>query len=130
MARKESAAEVKQRLIAQLRESRQALSREAKSAQEQYQPTAIAARSFQKHKTAWIIGGAVAGLLAIRLLLPGKNRSDISGKTAKKRAFSGLLGGLVWTLARQTALNYARDHLQDRFKDTLSSYFDRPGPRP
>jgi len=130
MARQESAAEIKQRLVAQLREAREAVSREAQSTQEQYQPTAIAARSFQNHKTAWVIGGAVAGLVAIRLLLPAKNRSDISGKTAKKRGFSGLLGGLVWTLARQTALNYAKEHLQTHFKDSFSSYFDRPGPRP
>lgn len=130
MARKESAAEVKQRLVAQLRESRLALTQESKNAREQYQPTAIAARSFQNHKTAWIIGGAVAGLLAIRLLLPSKNRSDISGKTAKKRGFSGLLSGIALTLAQRAAMNYAKDHLQAHFKDTFSSYFDRPGPRP
>jgi len=130
MARQESTAEIKKRLVQQLSESRLALSRETQNAKAQYQPTAIAARSFQNHKTAWIIGGAVAGLLAIRVLFPAKNRSDISGKTAKKRAFSGLLGGLVWTLARQTALNYAKDHLQSHFKDSFASYFDRPGPRP
>lgn len=130
MARQESTAEIKQRLVQQLHESRLALATETQNAKAQYQPAAIAARSFQNHKTAWIVGGAIAGLIAIRLLLPAKNRSDISGKTAKKRGFSGLLGGLAKTLAQRAAMNYAKDQLQAHFKDSFSQYFDRPGPRP
>lgn len=132
MARRETAAEIKQRLVAQLQESRLALSMEAEKAREQYSPAALASRSLQKHKIAWIVGGAVAGLVAIRLLLPSKNnRSDISGKTATKRGFSGVLSGIAKTFVQRAALNYAKDHLQAHFKDSLNSLFERPpGPRP
>lgn len=130
MARQETAAEVKQRLVAQLRESRIVLSAEAEKARVQYTPAAIASRSLQNHKVAWIIGGAVAGLVAIRLLLPSKNRSDISGKTATKRGFSGVFGGIVKTFAQRAALNFAKDQIQTHFKDSLNSIFERPGPRP
>jgi hypothetical protein len=130
MARQESASEIKQRLVAELRDARLGLAQESKAARDHYRPTAIAARSFQQHKIGWIIGGTIAGLLAVRLLLPTKNRSDISGKSAKKRGFSGLLSGIALTLAQRAAMNYAKDHLQNHFKDTFSTFFDRPGPRP
>ena len=134
MARTESPAEIKDRLVQQLRSARAGLATQAGLAKEEYSPMAIATRSFINHKAAWIAGGVVTGLLAIKLLLPSKNRSDISGKSARTRGLSGMLRGLFLTFAQRAALNYAKDQLQKNFKnqfqDSVASFFNPQSPPP
>ncbi len=113
-------AALKLALVQQLHSARAALSHEARLAQVDLQPAALVRRSFAEHRTAWLIGGAVTGILLIRVLLPAKNRSDKNSEPAKKRGFRGLFTTLALSLARRAAMNYATDH----FKDTAQSYLD------
>jgi hypothetical protein len=134
MAGRESPAELKLRLVRQLHDARAALSTEASHAREQYRPLAIASRSFASNRLAWVAGGTVAGILLLRILWPSKNGSDISGKSAKTRGFTGLLWSVAQALAQRAVLKYAQDQIQKNFqngiKSTLASLFTGSDPRP
>ncbi len=135
MASEESSAEVKQRLVQQLRETRSELQETATQAKEEYNPVAIVSRSMESHKLLWTAAGVVGGLILIRLVLPPKNRSDISSKSAKTRGFSGLLRGVAFSVAQRAAIQYAQHYLQQSLqtptlsKDIVSSVLQSPGPR-
>jgi len=136
MASSESAAEIKQRLVQQLAYARAGLVVEAALAKEQFRPLAIVTRSLTNHKVYWLAGTAVAGLILVRLLFPPKIRSDISGKTARKRGVSGLLRGAVMAFAQRSALRWVQDHYQDQIlsylprsvQDAYHAYNPRQGP--
>ena len=115
-----STAALKLELVQQLHRARTALSHETSLAQVDLRPAALLRRSFTEHRTAWLVGGAVAGIVLIRVFLPAKNRSDKNSEPAKKRSFRGLFATLALSLARRAAMNYATDH----FKDTAQNYLD------
>ena len=87
-------AELKRRVIAELELARADLFKETRRAQVDWNPATLARRSLQKHKVLWLIGGAVTGLILVRLVFPPKIRSDKSGGSDRKRGFSGIVGGL------------------------------------
>ena len=125
MGRKRDAAEVKSRLLAELGEARIAITREAALAQVQLSPAAIARRSLDKHRWAWVAGGAIAGLLFIRILLPPKFRSDNSGKPARKRGVTAFASGFIFDLARRALTNYASTHLREHAQNYLDTILNR-----
>lgn len=136
MASPESAAEVKQRLVRQLSLARAGLVVEASLAKKQFSPMAIAARSFANHKAYWLAGGAVVGVILVRLLFPPKIRSDISGKSARKRGVSGMLRGAAVAMVQRSALRWVWDNYQDRLlphlprsvQDAFHTFIQRQGP--
>jgi len=123
-----NSAELKRQIIAELELARSALFTETKRAQADWNPVTLATRSFQKHKVAWIVGGAVTGLIVVRLLFPPKIRSDKFGGSDKKRGFSGFLSGLVFKAARNAAINYATTHFKDQAENYLHSMLNRQAP--
>lgn len=125
---KPTSAELKRQLVLQLDQARNDLSRESSLARVEWNPLAMARRSMQKHKAAWIAGGMLAGVVVIRLLMPPKFRSDNLSGSDKKRGVKGLIGGLLAQFARRAALNYASTHLRDYLQSYLESYLNRPGP--
>jgi hypothetical protein len=113
-------AALKLALVQQLHSARHDLAHQTRLAQVDLRPAALMQRSFAEHRTAWLVAGAVAGVVLIRVLLPAKNSIDKNSPPAKKRGFRGLLGTLAMTLARRAAMNYATDH----FKDSAQNYLD------
>jgi hypothetical protein len=112
---------LKLQLVQDLQAARHALVQETHLAQVDLRPAALLSRSFAEHRTAWLIGGAVAGILLIRVLLPPKHiRSDKNDQPATKRGFRATITSLALSLARRAAMNYATDH----FKDTAQNYLD------
>ena len=128
MGRKRDAAEVKHRLLVELAEARTAITREAALAQVQLNPAAIARRSMEKHRWAWIAGGTVAGLILIRILMPPKFRSDNSAKTARKRGVGAFAAGFIFDLARRAVTNYASTHLREHAQNYLATILNRQDP--
>lgn len=128
------AAEVKRRLLAELEEARSTISREASLAAVELNPSTLVHRSLQKHRWAWIAGGTVAGAVLIRFLLPRKNlpapkfRSDNSDETARKRGVAAVVGGIIFTLVRRAATNYATTHLKEHAKNYVESILNRRDP--
>jgi hypothetical protein len=115
--------ELKARLIAEMSEARAVMAHHAGVVSVEYTPTAILRRSFQRHKAAWMVGAAVAGLVALRLVFPSreaKNSRDKSGKPATKGAISGFLAGSLAAAARKAALSYAQKQVQHFIHNQLS----------
>jgi len=121
-------AELKRRVIAELELARAELFKETRRAQVDWNPLTLARRSLQKHKFWWLIGGAVTGLILVRLAFPPKFRSDKSGGSDRKRGFSGIFGGLLFKAARTAAFNYATKHFKDQAETYLHSMLNRQAP--
>ncbi len=121
-----STAEVKRQLVAQLDSARQSLALQSRQAQAQFSPVEVVKRSLAKHRIAWAVGGLVAGLVVVRLLLPAKFRSDKSGHSDKTRGISGLLRGAASSVVRRAAVNFATNHIKDRAQSYLQSLLNRP----
>ena len=129
MGRKQrDAAEVKRLLLVELDAARSAVTQEVALAQVHLHPATLVRRSLEKHRWAWVAGGAVAGLILIRILLPTKIRSDKSGETARKRGVSVVASGLVFTLVRRAVTNYAAKYLREHAKNYLDSILNRRDP--
>ncbi len=128
------AAEVKKRLVAELDEARRTISEEASQVAVELRPSNLVHRSLEKHRWAWIAGGTMAGVLLIRMLLPSKNlpvakfRSDNSNETIKKRGVAAILSGIIFTLVRRAATNYATTHLREHAKNYVESILNRRDP--
>ena len=123
-------AELKRQLVAELDYVRAELVHESRLAKVEWNPAAIARRSIQKHRTAWIIGGVVTGFVALRLLTPAKIKSDNFARSDKKRGVGGLFSGLFMTFAGRAAMNFATTHLKDYLQAYLEPYLQRPGHDP
>lgn len=121
-------AELKRQLVIELDRARVELRHESSMARVEWNPATLAKRSLEKHKVAWIIGGAVVGLLAVRMLIPAKIRSDNFAGSDKKRGFSGMISGLLMTVARRAATNFATTHLKAHLQTYLDSVLKRQGP--
>ena len=126
--RQREAAEVKRRLVVELDAARRAITHEIGLAQVQFNPASMARRSMERHRWAWVAGGAFAGVILIRLLLPPKFRSDNSGETVRKRGFFALAAGLAFTLVRRAVTSYAAHHLQEHAQNYIDSTLNRRDP--
>lgn len=93
----------KQQALRDLELARHDLARESGLAADEWSPRAVLARSFDNHRLLWIAGGLVAGLAAIRLLLPSAAPRGEDGfdhdLAARRRPSGGLTGGIVGLLA-------------------------------
>ena len=121
-------AEIKRRLIVELDEARCGISHHASLAQEELNPAALVRKNVEKYRWAWIAGGAFAGVILIRVLFPPKFRSDKSGETATKRGVSAMALGLVFTLVRRAATNYATKHFREHAQHYIDSILNRRDP--
>lgn len=110
--------ELKRRALADLDRARVLLSHHSERATLEFSPAAIVARSFQRHRAAWLAGAAVAGVVALRWFLSGsgKNERDKFSKSGTKHWLFGLLGGSLVSAGRKAALAYATKYLQDHLK--------------
>lgn len=119
---------LKRQLVLDLELARASLAEQTRKAQAQFSPFALVQRSVQRHKVAWIIGGIVAGVAIVRLLLPPKFRSDKSGQSDKTRGFTGIMRSLFFTVAQRAAMNYAKTHFKDQARAYFDSFLNRQGP--
>jgi hypothetical protein len=117
--------ELKHQLIADLARARGELTTQAQEARLHLAPKALAMRSLQQHKVAWTVGGVVAGILIVRLMLPPKIRSDKWVQSDKKRPVSGGFGAVAYTMVRRAAMNYATKHFKDQAQHYLQSLLKR-----
>jgi hypothetical protein len=127
MAHRDTAA-VKAQLRQQLDSARVELMAHGQLAKEELSPKALVSRSVAEHKTAWIIGAALSGLLLLRVILPPKIRSDNSHRSVKTGLLSGLLNTVVSTLAKRAATQLATRYMQDSAQNYITSFFQRKAP--
>lgn len=131
MGRKQpTTAELKRQLVIELDRARTELVHESRLARVEWNPATLARRSLEKHKLAWVLAGAAAGVVVIRLLVPSRSKfkSDNFAGSDKKRGFSGMAGGLLITLARRAATQFATTHLKTHLQTYLDSVLKRQGP--
>ena len=125
---KPTTTELKRQLVVQLDRARAELAHESRLAKVEWNPAAMMRRSVEKPRLAWIIGGAVAGFIALRMLMPTKFKSDNFAGSDTKRGFRGLFGKLLTNFARRAAMNYASTHAKDFLQTYLESLLKRQGP--
>jgi hypothetical protein len=93
----------KQQALRDLELARHELARESGLAADEWSPRAVLTRSFENHRMLWIAGSLVAGLAAIRLLLPSAASRAEDGfdheEPSRRRPSGGLTGGIVGLLA-------------------------------
>ena len=97
--------ELKRQLLLELDSARAELTHESRLARTEWNPATLARRSLEKHKLAWVIGGVVAGLVIVRLILPPKFRSDKFGGSDTKRGFSGMAMEAEYTITSPHSSN-------------------------
>ncbi len=117
--REQERQQLKLRAVADLAHARTALSHHTERASLEFAPGAIISRSIQKHRAAWIIGAAVAGVVALRFVLPSrsrKNRRDNFSKSDRKGTLSRLLSSALMGAARKSAFAYAANYFQNYLK--------------
>lgn len=113
----------KQQALRDLELARHDLARETGLVAEEWSPRAVMARSFERYRYLWIAGGVVAGLAAIKLLMPsGSSRDedrydeDENDRPAPSRSLrSGLLGlvaGPLINMGRKAVTNYGMQVVQ------------------
>jgi len=109
----------KQLALRDLEVARAELARETGLVAEEWSPRAVMARSFERYRVAWIAGAAVAGLAALKFLMPA-TRSDDSGEGLKAGSrglgsSGGLLGMLsvpLLAMGRKAVMNYGMQFVQ------------------
>lgn len=114
--------DLKRQAILDIERARTALSYHTGRASVEFSPAAFLSRSFHRHRMAWIIGGAVAGLVVVRLILApghGKNKRDSSADSGSNRTLSRLLTGSLFAAARKAAIAYAGKFVQDYIKHRM-----------
>jgi len=95
---------IKQRALLALEDSRRALTGEMSRVSVLWHPKQFLQASVQKHRIAYIIGAALAGFVALRVLLMPRTRST-GGR------LTGIMGALLWPLLRGPALQFAGRYL-------------------
>lgn len=116
--------ELKRRAMVDLDRARAGLAVHSKRAAEAWSPVTIVERSLKKHRIAWMAGAAVAGLVALRLMMPrtvAKNERDKSAKSGTKGRLFRLLSDSLIAAGRKAAVNYATRYFQNQFKQPFPS---------
>jgi hypothetical protein len=121
----------KQQAIQDLEKARFALARHVQAASTDWNPRALAHRSIQKHRWAWIAGAAAGGLLLVRALMPRAPRKferDNFGASATKSGLIALILTSMIGMVRQAALKHATQYLKGYLHQYLSRHEgERPG---
>jgi hypothetical protein len=121
---------LKREALLSLEQSRGSLHTGVAAVREQLSPKALIQHSLEKHRTAIMVSAAVAGFLAVRLVLPGKqNRRDTSVKSATKRSLSSFLLSGIWGMAREPLLGLAAQQLLPVVMQYVSHFQTPPQPR-
>ena len=95
----------KQRVLRDLEAARASLANHATQAAEEWTPRALMSRSFEKHRSLWIGGMALAGLALTQLLRSGGRRENFTA-TAKNSGLVALLLGPFLALGRKTLIEH------------------------
>lgn len=114
----------KQQALRDLELARHELARETGLVAEEWSPRAVMARSFERYRYIWIAGGVVAGLSAIKLLMPSGSSRDadedddleIERPQPSRGLSSGLLGllaGPLISMGRKAVTNYGMQFVQN-----------------
>ena len=89
-----------------LDDSRNALGRELTRVRTEWNPRELVKQSVARHKVALMVTAAVAGFIAVKLLIPRG-----SDGPARKRSWTGRLLGLATTALWSPVTDFARVHL-------------------
>ena len=114
----------KQQALRDLELARHELARETGLVAEDWSPRAFMARSLERHRIFWIAGGVVAGLAAIKLLLPYRSSPvldedddlELERPQPSRGLSSGLLGllaGPLISMGRKAVTNYGMQFVQN-----------------
>ena len=113
----------KQQALRDLELARHDLARETGLVAEEWSPRAVLTRSFERYRMLWIAGGVVAGLAAIKLLMPsGSSRDedsfdeDENDRPVPSRSLSsgllGLVAGPLINMGRKAVTSYGMQFVQ------------------
>jgi hypothetical protein len=114
----------KQQAIADLEAARAGLRPHWQALTAAAHPKALVRRSVLQHPAAWAAGSLVAGFLAIRWLLPLKDRKngrDTPVKSAKTGSLLALLASPLVGMARKAVLTYLTQNLQSYLRNHSSA---------
>lgn len=114
--------ELKRQAIVDMERARAALSYHTGRASVEFSPVAVLKRSFHKHRLAWVIGGAAAGLLVARKIFAARaaRQEENDGReTRAQRSLSQVLAGSLFAAARKAAIAYAGKFVQDYIKHRI-----------
>lgn len=108
----------KQLALRDLEVARAELARQAGFVADEWSPRAVMARSFERYRVAWIAGAAVAGLAALKFLMPSRADDSDAGLGTATRGLGrsgGILGMLtvpLLAMGRKAMMNYGMQFVQ------------------
>lgn len=113
----------KQQVLRDLEAARASLAHHASQAAEEWNPRALMARSFARHRSLWIGGAALAGLALTQIFrsIGGSGgRHDNLSAAAKNRGLFALLLGPLLSLGRRTLLDYGSQLFETFLRQKIS----------
>jgi hypothetical protein len=109
----------KQQVLRDLEAARASMAHHATQAAEEWTPRAILTRSFEKHRSLWIGGMALAGLTLTQLFRSSGRRGNFAA-AAKNRGFFALLLAPFLSLGRKTLLDYGAQMFESFLRQKIS----------
>lgn len=113
----------KQQALRDLEAARASLACHAAQAAQDWSPRALVTRSFARHRSLWIGGAALTGLVLTRLFLSngsGGGHAPPVNASAKNRGLFALLLGPFLSLGRRTLLNYGSQMFESFLRQKIS----------
>lgn len=102
---------LKQRAVRALEDSRRLLTDELSRASVFLHPRRLIEDNVRKHRVAYLIGGALAGLVTLRLLFAPRAAASSSSGSSFKGRLMGLLGTAMWPMLKGPAMAFAGRYL-------------------
>jgi len=109
----------KQRVLRDLEVARASLAHHATQAAEEWTPRALISRSFEKHRSLWIGGMALAGLALTQLFRSGGRRENFSTAAKNSGLFALLLGPFL-ALGRKALLEHGTQWFESFLHQKIS----------
>ncbi len=130
MAGRADKKELRDQALANLAGARLSLHDDVARMRTQWSPKTLIQHSVERHKTAYIVGAVVVGLLVTKLLFSGgrENSRDSSVKTARKRTLASLMLAGLWSVARGPLMGIAQERLLPVILPYITQYFSPPPP--
>ncbi len=123
-ARKESRDELKRRLVAALDDARDAVALHSTHVAAELSPSAIALRSFKKHRVIWLAGVALTSVVAVRWVSSSasrKNERDNLTKSGTKGRLFRMLAVPLVAAGRKAAFDFASQYFKNHFKQPFKA---------
>lgn len=120
----------KQQALQDLEAARAGLAHHAALAARDWSPRAVISHSIERHRLVWLGGAALAGLVAVRLLLfsgRSNSRRDNLDGSAKNRGLLALLLTPLLAYGRKAAMSYGARLLQSYVHHKISPNIRRSG---